>query len=99
MGADLLERAGPSCPDALRGALACTARQARRELATTCGCLTSPHRGGCADDSRAECHLALDPTFRAQELSFAVSQIASNIDLAAAAERRSWIERLLGRQP
>jgi uncharacterized membrane protein YccC len=42
---------------------------------------------------------ALDPGFRAQELSFAVSQIAANIDLTAAAERRSWLEQLLGRQP
>jgi hypothetical protein len=42
---------------------------------------------------------SLDPSFRSQELSFAVSQIAANIDLAAAAERRSWLERLTGRQP
>ena len=42
---------------------------------------------------------ALDPSFRAQELSFVVSQIGRNIDLAARAERRTWIERLLGRQP
>ena len=42
---------------------------------------------------------SLDPSFRAQELSFAVSLIAGNIDLAAAAERRSWLERLLGRRP
>ncbi|HWB22933.1 MAG TPA: FUSC family protein [Gaiellaceae bacterium] len=42
---------------------------------------------------------ALDPSFRAQELTFAVSQIAANIELAAMAERRSWFDRLLGRQP
>ena len=42
---------------------------------------------------------SLDPSFRAQELSFVVSQIAGNIDLAAAAERRSWLAQLLGRQP
>ena len=42
---------------------------------------------------------SLDPGFRAQELSFAVSQIASNIGYIAAAERRNWSERLLGRQP
>ncbi len=42
---------------------------------------------------------ALDPTFRAQQLAFAVSQIANNIDLTAAAERRSWVDRMLGRQP
>ncbi|MFF1419967.1 FUSC family protein [Streptomyces sp. NPDC058280] len=42
---------------------------------------------------------SLDPSFRAQEMSFAVSQIAANVDLAAAAERRSWPDRLLGRDP
>jgi hypothetical protein len=42
---------------------------------------------------------ALDPSFRAQELSFVASQIATNIDLAAAAERRSWLQQLLGRRP
>jgi uncharacterized membrane protein YccC len=42
---------------------------------------------------------ALDPSFRAQELSWVVSQVALNSDFAAAAERRSWLDRLLGRQP
>ncbi len=42
---------------------------------------------------------SLDPGFRAQELGFAVSQIAINIELAAAAERRSWFERVRGHQP
>jgi hypothetical protein len=42
---------------------------------------------------------ALDPAFRAQELGYAVSIIAENIDLTAAAERRSWIDRVLGRRP
>jgi hypothetical protein len=42
---------------------------------------------------------ALDPSFRAQELTFAVSQVGANVALAAAAECRSWTDRLLGRQP
>ena len=42
---------------------------------------------------------SLNPTFRAQELSFVVAQVAANTEYAAAAARRSWIERLLGRQP
>jgi hypothetical protein len=42
---------------------------------------------------------SLDPSFRAQELGFAVTTIAHNIDLTAAAERRSWLARVLGRQP
>jgi uncharacterized membrane protein YccC len=42
---------------------------------------------------------ALDPSFRAQELSFVASLIGRNIDLAVRAERRTWAERLLGRRP
>ena len=42
---------------------------------------------------------ALDPSFRARELSFVVSQIARNVDVAAAAEQRTWLAQLLGRQP
>jgi uncharacterized membrane protein YccC len=42
---------------------------------------------------------SLDPSFRAQELSFVVGQIATNADFAASAARRSWIDRALGRQP
>ena len=41
---------------------------------------------------------ALDPGFRAQELSFTVSQVGLNIEVTAAAERRSWLDRLLGRR-
>jgi uncharacterized membrane protein YccC len=42
---------------------------------------------------------SLDPSFRALELSFVVSQIAGNVDVAAAADRRSWLARLLGQPP
>jgi uncharacterized membrane protein YccC len=42
---------------------------------------------------------ALDPSFRSQELSFIVLQIAANVDYAARAERRTWLEKVLGRQP
>ena len=42
---------------------------------------------------------ALGPSFRAQELSFAVTAIAANIAVATAAEARSWWQKLLGRQP
>jgi Fusaric acid resistance protein-like len=52
------------------------------------------------DELRAEALVsALDPSFRAQELGFAVRNIAQDIDLMAAAERRGWLARLLGRQP
>ena len=42
---------------------------------------------------------ALDPGFRAQELSHAVDQAGRNIALTALAERRTWWQRVLGRQP
>ena len=42
---------------------------------------------------------SLDPAFRAEELSYAVSLIGRTAGLTAAAERRSWRERWLGRQP
>ncbi|MGZ4658649.1 MAG: FUSC family protein [Blastococcus sp.] len=42
---------------------------------------------------------SLAPSFRAQELSFAVLAIAENIAIVAAAEERAWWQKLLGRQP
>ena len=89
-GADLLElRGGRS--DELREALA-RLREAVAATETTIG-LDQP-----AKEPVTRMVSALDPGFRAQELSFAVSQIGLNIDLTAAAERRSWIDRLLGRR-
>lgn len=42
---------------------------------------------------------SLQPSFRSQEISFIVAAIAENIQLGAAAQQRSWPQRLLGRQP
>jgi uncharacterized membrane protein YccC len=99
-GADLLNTRGGS-PAALRAAMA-ELGEALAELERGDG-LRLPSResaGTEAPDDRIGAFItSLDPDFRAQELSFVVSQIARNIDLAAAAERRSWLERLLGRQP
>ena len=102
-GADLLDAPGAD-PDALRGALdelgeALAALERRDALALP---ILEPAaaRAGSAGDGRVGAFISsLDPSFRAQELSFVVSQIARNVELAAAAERRSWLERLLGRQP
>jgi uncharacterized membrane protein YccC len=56
--------------------------------------------GDGGDGARAQAIVsALDPGFRAQELSFVVSQIAANTAYAAAATRRSWLDRITGRQP
>src|SRR5689334_16640569 len=57
---------------------------------------SDPAAGG---EPASEFITSLDPAFRAQELSYAVSLIARNVELTAAAERRSWRERWLGRQP
>ena len=51
------------------------------------------------EESVGEFISSLDPSFRAQELSFAVVAVARNIDIAAAADRRGWLDRLLGHQP
>jgi hypothetical protein len=42
---------------------------------------------------------ALDPSFRAQEISFVTGRVAADADLVARALERSWTDRLLGRQP
>ena len=57
---------------------------------------SDPAAGG---EPASEFITALDPAFRAEELSYAVSVIARTAGLTAAAERRSWRERWLGRQP
>jgi uncharacterized membrane protein YccC len=86
-GADLLD-APEQSPDALHDALA--------ELRAR---LSELERGAALKQPMGDVISSLDPSFRAQELSFVVWQIATNIDLAAAAERRSWLDQLLGRQP
>ena len=90
--ATLLETPGGS-PDALRnarrhldGMLAAMAREATGDLPVG--------RAGMG-----EFVTSLDPGFRAQELSFAITSIASNVELGAAAERRTWWQRFLGQQP
>jgi uncharacterized membrane protein YccC len=99
--ADLLDRPGADSTalhaalEQMRGALASL------ETATTTR-LPELAAGArqASDDERARAVItALDPSFRAQELSYVVSQIALNTDFAAAADRRSWVQRLLGRQP
>jgi uncharacterized membrane protein YccC len=94
-GADLLER-----PDADRDGL-------HEAVAALHGALAKLEDGatrklplGSSVTVRVEAFISsLDPTFRAQELSFVAAQVARNVDLAAAAARRGWLERLLGRLP
>ncbi|MCW2968839.1 MAG: hypothetical protein JWM71_2611 [Solirubrobacteraceae bacterium] len=56
----------------------------------------APERDGRSPDDLAT---SLAPSFRAQELCFAVVAIAENIATATAAEERRWWQKLLGRQP
>jgi uncharacterized membrane protein YccC len=102
--ADLLEHPGHDSDrlnaalEQMRGALASL------EMATTSRLpelAETAHDADNGDDSRRARAVvsALDPSFRAQELSWVISQVALNTDFAAAAERRSWLDRLLGRQP
>ncbi|MFD9004083.1 FUSC family protein [Streptomyces sp. NPDC059582] len=58
------------------------------------------HKEGTGTPSRVHPVIGfLDLSFRAQEVGFATLQIASNVDRAAAADRRSWHDRLLGSEP
>jgi Fusaric acid resistance protein-like len=92
--ADLLEAPAAS-PGELSAALADLTGSVRDAEQTTT--VELPQRW--TDTATSDVVSSLDPGFRAQELAYAVSQIATNVDLAAAADRRSWGDRLLGRQP
>ncbi len=103
--ADLLERAADLLedPHSLRADLPGAGDRLRQTLidleqAATTVLPGPPEQGRPAPQAEAVVS-ALDPTFRAQELSFVVAQIAANTEFAAAAARRSWLDRLLGRQP
>ncbi len=60
--------------------------------------VAAPGSDAGQDDS-VEIISSLDPTFRAQELSFAVARSPSNIERTVLAERRNWLQRLTGQQP
>jgi uncharacterized membrane protein YccC len=102
-GADLLGVVGGDCAE-LHAALAelTDALRSMEEHAMV-GLPLSREPAGAppdpAEEPDSELVSSLDPGFRAQELGFAGSLVGHNVDLAAAAERRSWLERTLGRQP
>lgn len=52
-----------------------------------------------SDDEVSEFVGSLEPGFRAQEMTCAISAIAANIGLVVAARRRGWWQRLLGHHP
>ncbi len=66
----------------------------------TVGVLPAEPASAGRDEHSAQAIVSsLDPSFRAQELSFIVAQLGDNADFSATAAERSWIDRLLGRQP
>lgn len=89
--ADALERGAELLDRPVTGPAALEAALADLRLA-----VDRVESGGARDGDLLS---ALDPGFRAQEIAFAVSQIGGNIDVAAAADRRPWLERLLGQLP
>jgi uncharacterized membrane protein YccC len=68
------------------------AREEMERVATDA--LPAAHSG----DGTRELVSSLEPSFRAHELSFAVTAIAGNVEVALTAEHRSWWQKLLGRQ-
>jgi len=102
-GADVLEQTGGDCAE-LHAALAeLTDASSRLEDTATTHLLLRPTTDGlspAASEERVSAFItSLDPSFRAQELGFAVSLIGVSVDRFAAAERRSWRQRVLGRAP
>jgi uncharacterized membrane protein YccC len=107
--ADLLERdhssADPlrSALDQLEASLSLMEHRATHDLPVrrleTPAASRAPADGVPAEARIGEFLTSLDPSFRAQELAFAVSLVGRTVDLTAAAGRRGWPERLLGRQP
>jgi len=101
--ADLLDARGGSSDELDAALTELAAAHAKMQEGVTAdlpvrspGPASDPAPGG---ERVSEFITSLDPAFRAEELSFAVSLIARNAGLTAAAERRSWRDRWLGRQP
>ncbi|HEX3452490.1 MAG TPA: FUSC family protein [Solirubrobacteraceae bacterium] len=94
-GADVLDTHAGAC-----GELHAAAGELDQALADVAsGATASVGVDGARRLASGEVISALDPSFRAQVIGFEVSSITRNIDLAAAAERRSWLDRVLGREP
>jgi uncharacterized membrane protein YccC len=101
--ADLLSTPGES-PEVLNGALDALHRslvemESRATAELPIAEFVNSSTSAEVDERVGEFITALDPSFRAQELTFATAQIGANVALASATECRSWIDRLLGRQP
>ncbi|HET6500796.1 MAG TPA: FUSC family protein [Amycolatopsis sp.] len=106
-GATLLERGAALLESGLASGLASGAeprldhdldrlRAARETMERT---VTSALPVRRSPDGTTEFVSSLEPSFRAQEMTFAISAIAENIELAVTARRRSWWRQLLGSVP
>jgi len=84
--------------DSLRGHLddLARARSAMEDAATAAAAHSAGIVGGVG---AAGVLRSLDPSFRAQEMTFAVTAVAANVEVAISAARRSWWQKVLGRQP
>ena len=109
-GAELLSAAGGAGDELqaavtdLNAALARLEGHAAAELptrpaATEAPSAMKPQDTAAPDDYAGKLVSSLDPAFRAEEVGFAVSLIARTISITAAADRRSWPQRMLGRVP
>jgi uncharacterized membrane protein YccC len=74
-------------------------RRAREAMEHAVTSALPVRRVGTSGNGVAEFVSSLEPSFRAQEMTFVISAIATNIELTVAARRRSWWQRLLGRRP
>ena len=104
-GAELLAVTGGDCRELhsalleLTGALSTMEELATAHLPTRHSPAGAASGADNAEMPAEEFISSLDPSFRAQELAFAVSLIGHDIDVTAASERRSFLERALGRRP
>jgi Fusaric acid resistance protein-like len=101
--ADLLDSGGGSSDELDAALTELAAAHVTLQQGMTAGLPAQPLRSAsdlaAGGEPVSEFITSLDPAFRAEELNHAVSLIARNVKLTAAAERRSWRERWLGRQP
>ncbi|WP_338184020.1 FUSC family protein [Jatrophihabitans sp.] len=69
------------------------------EVAALREALTAMERSVVASVPARELVTSLEPSFRAQEMSFAIAALGANLEATVLAEQRSWWEQLLGHQP
>ena len=101
--ADLLEHGAGvlESPDADPRSLGADVRRLQDVRETMVQAVTAmlPVQHGAPDGRVTEFVSSLEPSFRAQEMAFATSAIAANVELTVAARRRGWWDHLLGRRP